>query len=187
LKDLPHSAVIYGYLKKYQDDPTSRVFAPLAEAYRKAGLVDQAIQIAEEGLRVHPGFISGKVALSRALFDKKNYARVVEELKPVLQEVPDNIVAQRLMAESSLMLGRSVEALSSYKMLLYFMPNDQEIAQMVRELEIQAFEKGSLVIQTDHDIILGIDMNDKERWIKKIEFLQGLLKKVERYRLTRLS
>ena len=40
--------LIFSYLKKFQEDPASRVFAPLAEAYRKAGLVDEAIDIARE-------------------------------------------------------------------------------------------------------------------------------------------
>src|SRR5262245_34688745 len=105
-----YSPLIYSYLKKYQEDPTSRVFAPLAEAYRKAGLVDEAIEIAREGLGVHPGFVGGRVALARALFDKKSYDEVIAELVPIIQDVPDNLVAQRLLAESYLMTGRLAEA-----------------------------------------------------------------------------
>src|SRR5690349_10581135 len=96
---------IYRYLKKYQEDPTSRVFAPLAEAYRKAGLVDEAISICREGLKIHPHFASGRVALARALFDKRQYSEVAKELEPIIQDIPDNLVAQRLMAESCLLLG----------------------------------------------------------------------------------
>ena len=106
------SPIIYHYLKKYQDDPTSRVFAPLAEAYRKAGLVDEAIEIAREGLRIHPSFVGGRVALARALFEKKQYSQVIDELSQVVQDVPDNLVAQRLLGESCLMLGRVAEALA---------------------------------------------------------------------------
>ena len=98
--------LIFNYLKKYQEDPGSRVFAPLAEAYRKAGMVNEAIEIAREGLRVHPGFVGGRVALARALFDQQQYQEVIEELSKVIQDVPDNLVAQRLLAESYLMLGR---------------------------------------------------------------------------------
>src|SRR3954451_675653 len=105
----PYSPLIYGYLKKYQDDPTSRVFAPLAEAYRKAGLIDEAIDIAREGLKNHPGFVGGRVALARALFEKKEYEQVIEEVKQVVQDVPDNLVAQKLLAESCLMLGQVAE------------------------------------------------------------------------------
>lgn len=188
--------LIYQYLKKYQEDPGSRVFAPLAEAYRKAGLVDEAIEIAREGLRIHPRFIGGRVALARALFDKHNYNEVISELTEVVQDVPDNLVAQRLLAESYLMLGRIADALGAYKMLLYFSPQDHEIMKMVQELEAQAYEKGALVLRTDpapqdEDAFsirgsLGAiddDPDMKRRlWIRKIEVLQGLLQRVERYK-----
>lgn len=187
---------IYQYLKKYQDDPTSRVFAPLAEAYRKAGMADEAIEIAKEGLKIHPRFMGGRVALARALFDKRLYSEVVEELSPIVQDIPDNLVAQRLLAESCLILGRVAEALDAYKMLLYFSPQDTETAQIVQELEAQAYEDGTLVLNTDPqvpdfsdfrerpaDAAIGEDpavkRNEK---IKKIERLQGLLQRVERYR-----
>lgn len=185
--------IIYNYLRKYQEDPGSRVFAPLAEAYRKAGLVDEAIEIAKEGLKIHPQFTSGRVALARALFDKKLYQEVVDELSPMIRDIPDNLVAQRLFAESCLMLGRVAEALGAYKMLLYFSPQDQETAQIVQELEVQSYEKGALVLRTDMTSQFDIRsaqraISDdpeviKAKKIKKVEFLQSLLQKVERYRI----
>lgn len=191
-----HSPQIYEYLRKYQEDPNSRVFAPLAEAYRKAGLVDEAIEIAREGLRIHPAFIGGRVALGRALFDKRLYQEVTDELMPVVKDVPDNLVAQRLIAESCLILGRPAEALAAYKMLLYFSPNDAETAKLVQELEEQAYERGVLVLRTDpkkkevsaFDVISAGEAISqapevkKALWIAKIEKMQTLLQKVERYR-----
>ena len=188
--------LIYTYLRKYQEDPSSRVFAPLAEAYRKAGLIDEAIDIAREGLRAHPSFIGGRVALARALFDKRQYNDVVQELTHVVQDVPDNLVAQRLLAESFLMLGRVAEALDSYKMLLYFAPQDPDTAKIVRELEVQAYDKGTLVLRTDpqasFDSEFGAESEEiaeelkrrreQQRWIRKIETLQNILQRVERYK-----
>jgi tetratricopeptide (TPR) repeat protein len=198
--------LIYSYLKRYQEDPGSRVFAPLAEAYRKVGLIDEAIEIAREGLKVHPSFIGGRVALARALFDKHLYEEVVQELTPIIRDVPDNLVAQRLLAESSLMLGRVADALGAYKMLLYFAPQDPEVVKIVQELEAQAYEKGALVLSTDpkparefnpeprEDIEGDFSMADasgaidddpdmkRKRWVHGIEVLQGLLQKVERYK-----
>ena len=186
--------VIYGYLKKYQDDPNSRVFAPLAEAYRKAGLIDEAIEIAREGLRKHPHFSGGKVALGRALFDKKQYDEVLQTLQPVVRDGPDNLAAQRLIAESALMLGQVAEALGAYKMFLYFSPSDPEVAKIVQELEVQAYQKGTLVLRSEtaqqvqfseQAAAIAIE-NDPERkrrvWMKRIERLQKMLQKVERYR-----
>lgn len=187
--------LIYTYLKKYQEDPNSRVFAPLAEAYRKAGLVDEAIEISREGLQVHPNFIGGKVALARALFDRKEYAEVVEQMKTVVQDAPDNLAAQRLLADSCLLLGQVAEALDAYKMYLYFVPHDQETAQLIQELEAQAYEKGTLVLRTD-PVVKEADFDvapvqealtdspdaKKARWVRQVELLQGMLQRVERYR-----
>jgi tetratricopeptide (TPR) repeat protein len=206
LKKLTGSPQIYTYLRKYQADPTSRVFAPLAEAYRKAGLVDEAIEIAREGLRVHPSFVGGRVALSRALFDKQLYADVVKELKQILEDVPDNLVAQRLTAESQLMLGNVPDALSSYKMLLYFNPHDSETAKIVWELESQLYENGEVLVRkspedeefeakpSSKDTLAGFEVRPaadafgddpslkRQAWVNRIEYLQGMLQRVERYR-----
>ena len=190
------SPLIFDYLKKYQEDPRSRVFAPLAEAYRKAGMLNEAVEIAKEGLRVHPQFIGGRVALARALFDQKNYDDVLDELSNVVREVPDNIVAQRLFAESALILGRITEALGAYKMLMYFNPADHEAERMVRELEVQSYEKGSMVLRSDpapqkglyaiktaKDAIEGDDEIIRTKKFRQIEFLQNALPLLERYRL----
>ncbi len=187
------SPVIYEYLRKYQEDPTSRVFAPLAEAYRKAGLAKEAVEIAREGLRIHPGFVGGRVALARGLFDLRLYDDVIVELTPIVRDVPDNLVAQRLLAESCLMLGRAGEALMAYKMLLYFAPDDVEVSRMVQELEARAYEAGDLVLRTDapssefevrasQGAISGDPALKRRHWVAQVEKLQALLQGVERYR-----
>jgi len=189
---------IFGYLKRYQEDPGSRAFAPLAEAYRKSGLVDEAIEIAREGLKVHPGFAGGRVALARALFDKKDFAGVVVELQTVARDSPDNLVAQKLLAESHLMLGQVAEALSHYKLLLFFTPQDEEAARIVQELEAQAYEEGRLVLRTDPGVAADAglyEVADAQDAIvnspeararakgRKLDRLLGLMQKVERYRV----
>lgn len=187
-----HSPILYTYLKKYQADPTSRVFAPLAEAYRKAGLLEEAIDIAREGLKIHPGFTGGRVALARALFDQKKYSEVISELGQVVQDAPDNLVAQRLLAESYLIEGRVAEALSAYKMLLFFSPADAETAKIVQELEADAYERGAIVLRTDPKPPRPLQPprypaspltdQDRQTWIRKVELLQSMLQRVERYK-----
>lgn len=195
------SPQIYEYLKKFQEDPTSRVFAPLAEAYRKAGLLDEAIDIAREGLRVHPNFVGGRVALARALFEKGLYSEVVDELSPVIRDVPDNLVAQKMVAESLLMLGRTLDALTAYKMLLYFSPDDRDAARIVSELEAKAYEDGSLVLVKappapkvpEFTIVPAREAIDsdlrthKEKVIQQVEYLQGMLTSLKMLRSSSAS
>ncbi|MBN1114189.1 MAG: tetratricopeptide repeat protein [Oligoflexia bacterium] len=123
------------YLKIYQENPASRVFAPLAEAYRKSNLIDEAIEICKEGLERHPGFISGMVALARCYYDKQMYKEAITELEKVISEAPDNYLAQKLLAESYYGMNDTVNSLKSYKMVLFLNPRDSEIAKRVDELE----------------------------------------------------
>ncbi len=168
---------IYYYLKKYQDAPNSRVFAPLAEAYRKAGLIDEAIEIAREGVVANPSFVGGKVALARALFDKGVYIEVTEVLEPLVRDVPDNLVAQRLLADSYLLLNRPSDALNSFKMLLFFVPNDLELSKLIQELELNAYKDGSMVLENDPRLEHA-DEHEMRVWKWKVERLQSLLKAI---------
>jgi tetratricopeptide (TPR) repeat protein len=189
--------VVYRYLRQFQEDPTSKVFAPLAEAYRKSGLLQEALKIAREGLLVHPHYMAGKVSLARVLFDLKNYQEVVDCLAPAVRDFPDNLAAQRLLGDSYLMLGDSIEALNSYKMVLYFNPGDQDIAKVVHDLETRLVLRGSLqVIQhskpsasEDFQVseVKNVTKLDPKRrvkqWTHQVELLQSILQRVERYRL----
>jgi tetratricopeptide (TPR) repeat protein len=188
---------IYHYLKKYQEDPKSRVFAPLAESYRKAGLLDEAIEICRDGIRHHPHFIGGHVALARALFDKGDYEATIKELEPVILDAPDNLVAQKLLAECYLILGRLSDSLAAYKVLLFFMPQDQEIARLVQEIESRAYEDGVMVLQKDPiplrsysvksaDAAISSDPGvRKKEWVSRVVLLQELLLRVERIKLAK--
>lgn len=199
MNDVRGNPQIYHYLRRYQEDPRSRVFAPLAEAYRRAGLLNEAIEIARDGLRIHPHFIGGRVALARALFDLGKYEEVVKELEPVVLDAPDNLIAQKLLAESYLIQGRIADSLASYKLLLYFMPNDQEIAKLVQEIETRAYEEGSLVLQKDPIPLKNYRVKSagdalsqdpevrKKEWVKRVELLQGMLLKVQSFKLAKRS
>ena len=46
-------------------DPEGRSFAPLADAYRRAGDFRRALELLREGLERHPGFVPGHIVASR--------------------------------------------------------------------------------------------------------------------------
>jgi tetratricopeptide (TPR) repeat protein len=46
-------------------DPEGRAFAPLADAYRRAGEIQQAVRLLNEGLARHPNFVPGHVVAAR--------------------------------------------------------------------------------------------------------------------------
>lgn len=125
------------YMRRYQEDPTSRVFAPLAEAYRRLGRLDEAIDICLEGLKHHPDFPGGRVALARCFLDKKKFARAKDELEIVVGISPDNILAQRLLGDCFFSLKEIPRALHCYKIATVLSPDDIALQDKVHRLEQQ--------------------------------------------------
>ncbi len=97
--DAPIPPEINKYLAILSKDPGSMVFAPLAEAYRKAGMLDEAIATAQDGMKLRPDYVSGMVALGRAYFEKGLLAEARENLEKVLVLAPDNIIAAAILEE----------------------------------------------------------------------------------------
>ncbi len=62
------SARIDELRKKFDENPR-RYFAPLANEYRKAGDLDQAILICQEYLPQQPGHMSGHIVYGQALYE----------------------------------------------------------------------------------------------------------------------
>ena len=130
-----HPAYFRDYLRRFREDPTSRVFAPLAEAYRKMGRVEEATQICLEGLKHHPDFFGGRVALAKCYLDRGYYEEARVELDRVVSAVPENLMAQRLLGDTYSATGDAPRALHCYKMALLLSPNDVALADLVHKLE----------------------------------------------------
>src|SRR5512138_1351972 len=121
-------------------DPRSMAFAPLAEAYRKSGRLDEAIAVAEAGLRAHPGYLGGLVVLGRALFDKGDVPRAFEILGKVVRENPDNYMAAKTLAKIHVLRGEAGQALAAYRTVRAMMPGDREVEAELARLEEAAAE-----------------------------------------------
>ena len=113
--------------KRLQADPNSRMFVQLAEEYRKEGLLENAVEICEEGLKKHPQYPSARVALGRALLESESFDRAAEEFETVLAQVPDNILANKFLGETYHRMGRLDEAFQKYQIAQTLAPEDTEL------------------------------------------------------------
>jgi hypothetical protein len=128
------SAEIGKYLEILAKEPNSRVFAPLAEAYRKAGLLEDAIETAREGLQVHPNYLGGRVALGRAYFEKRMYGEAREEMQRVVKAAPDNLMAHKILGQISWEQGDAPAAEKAFRMVLVLDPRDNEARQALDKI-----------------------------------------------------
>ena len=121
--------------KKLDKEPGSRLFAQLAEELRKDGDLEEAIQVAREGLQKHSNYPSARMTLGRALFDTGDWSAARAEFDLVLKGAPDNILASRLLAECLESLGDVPGAIARYKKTLALAPGDKQVLARLESLE----------------------------------------------------
>ena len=96
--------------RRYSENPDGRFFAPLADAYRKLGQLDRALELVRAGLQKHPDYLSAHIVLGRCLLDKGTDADAAATFQSVLALDGENIIALKSLAEIAERGGRVDEA-----------------------------------------------------------------------------
>jgi len=109
-------------------------FAQLAEECRRAGGNEEAVSVCRAGLAHHPGYMSARVTLSRALIELRRLDEAQAELDIVLSAAPDNLSANRARAEIYQLRGQLPEALEQYRRALVLAKYDPSIEQEVARI-----------------------------------------------------
>lgn len=120
--------------RRVQGDPASIAFAQLAEECRRAGDPDQAISICRAGLARHPGYLSARVTLGRALMEVGRLDEAATELDTVIQQAPTNLPAIRGLAEVHQQRGDLAPALAYYQRALQLAQFDPDLEDSVARL-----------------------------------------------------
>jgi hypothetical protein len=121
--------------RRVQKDPASIAFAQLAEECRRAGRFEEAIEVCRAGLDIHPGYLSARVTLGRALLEVNVLDDAQTELELVLKSAPENLAAIRGLAEIHHRRGSLAEALAQYRAALALARNDPDLQRTVADLE----------------------------------------------------
>src|SRR3954470_5404810 len=119
--------------RRVQKDPASIAFAQLAEECRRAGNYQEAIDVCRAGLELHPGYLSARVTLGRALIELNDLDVALAELEQVLKSAPENLAAIRGLAEIHHRQGSLTLALAQYRAALALARNDPDLQQTVAE------------------------------------------------------
>ncbi len=120
--------------RRVQKDPASIAFAQLAEELRRAAQFEESIETCRAGLAIHPGYLSARVTLGRALVELNLLDDAQAELEHVLASAPENLAAIRGLAEISHRKGNLPAALSHYRSALTLAKNDPDLQETVKDL-----------------------------------------------------
>ncbi len=122
------------YQRKYELNPHSRAFAPLADLYRKAGRLEEALEVLEAGLAEHPQYVSALVIMARCHVDAGRAAESGEAFTRVLALDPDNLVALKSLAEMALAGGDDARGASLLERVVFLDPTDEPAAERLETL-----------------------------------------------------
>lgn len=165
-------------IKRYEDilssDPNSYCFAPLAELYRKAGLLDNAIATARKGIEIYPDYVGGHLALGRACLEKGEQAESRTALERVVRATPDNPVAQKLLSQIYIDSGEIVLARKALETILLLSPDDVECKEALDRLEQhgRSFEPETNLLDVSGGAPHGIE--EDEFLLEEAEIIEEL-------------
>jgi tetratricopeptide (TPR) repeat protein len=147
------SARIDELRKKFEENPR-RYFAPLANEYRKAGDLEQAISICQEYLPQQPGHMSGHIVYGQALYESGRDEEAKAVFETALSLDPENLIALRHLGDIARGAGDPVGARGWYQRVLDADPRNDEIILLLSSLDsgslepTPAFERRSTPLRT---------------------------------------
>ena len=130
-------------LKKKFDENPRRYFAPLANEYRKAGDLEQAIQLCRAYLPQQPGHMSGHIVFGQALFESGQFDESKGVFETALTLDPENLIALRHLGDIANQAGDPAGARQWYQRVLDADPRNEEIATQIATLDAASAATGA--------------------------------------------
>src|SRR5437763_301421 len=121
-------------LKKKFDENPRRYFAPLANEFRKAGDIEQAIVICEEFLPQQPGHMSGHIVYGQALYEAGRLPESRTVFETALGLDPENLIALRHLGDIAHSQGDESAARLWYARVLDADPRNEEIQALIASM-----------------------------------------------------
>ncbi|NIM19489.1 MAG: tetratricopeptide repeat protein [Candidatus Latescibacteria bacterium] len=121
--------------EKLRSEPDSLVFAPLADACRKVGRLEEALEICTNGIAHHPDYASGHVVLGKCFYDIGDQDRALDSFQTVLSLDENNLVALKYLGTILAEQGRETAAMEHFKHILALDPENTEIRSKLENLQ----------------------------------------------------
>ncbi|MEP6730520.1 MAG: tetratricopeptide repeat protein [bacterium] len=141
-------------LKKKFDENPRRYFAPLANEFRKAGDIEQAIMICEEFLPQQPGHMSGHIVYGQALYEAGRMPESRTVFETALGLDPENLIALRHLGDIAHNQGDAASARTWYMRVLDADPRNEEIQALIAAIPAghQALNEPDIIADDDFDL-----------------------------------
>lgn len=156
--------------EKVEKDVNSKLFVPLAEEYKKEGMLDDAINVLLNGLEKQPGYMSARVSLGKIYLEKGMLEEARAEFENVIKSIPDNLYAQKKLAELYRDSGEKDLAIKSFKAVLKLNPMDEDALSKLRDVEGREFAQQVPEKPSDAKLPLAEKVPTPKEGIKEMDF-----------------
>lgn len=135
-------AKVAEYVEELTRDPGSRVFVPLSEIYRQAGMLQSAQSVLLKGIKQNPDYGPGYIALGRTLASRDMADKAEKAFRKALQVAPGNLSALKALLRILWEKGDVTEARKTAEVLYEVNPGDED-AEKILQLIAEGHEKES--------------------------------------------
>lgn len=133
--------------KILDENPSSQIFAALAEAYRKKGELDKAFRVCQNGLKVHPNYGSGHLVMAKINLDKGMYDWSEAEIHKAAEIDGANRTIELLLSEVYIYKGEFNKACRLLERLHQDDPENDQIKKLLdiaRKIPMDTDHSGSV-------------------------------------------
>jgi hypothetical protein len=116
-------------------NPTSILFARLAESFLIQGHVKRATEICRQGLRYRPSYVAGHVVMGKCHLASGHFEEARQEFQKVLQLDEDHPAAFWHLGHIDLKLGWEDLAIRHFEMALEIDPHNKQLPDQIAELK----------------------------------------------------
>jgi len=129
--------------QKWISSPSAVVGARLADRLRLTGRLDEAAEVAGQGLEEWPSNLSLQVVLGKCHLDGGKLEEAMEAFLEVRSKDPLNLVALRSLAEIAMRQERWDDAVELIEEYLFENPTDEEAEQLLEKAKLARKEQPS--------------------------------------------
>lgn len=124
-----------GYLQRLRRDEHQKIYAPLADCYRRTGLLTDAEDTANTGLDVFPSYLLCREVLGKVFFKRGKLKEAKEQLEKVARIIKDSPELSRVLGKLYIQLEAKEDAIRHLEFVLEKDPFDFEVHNLLVEIK----------------------------------------------------